>query len=216
MIATAWKLLRFAVRYEIGMWRSLYRWIFRRPERLRPGDRTFGYTGAVMTLMWIFIIVSAVEIPIFEMILPWELVSNIVLGLGIYGLFWMFGLLASLKVHPHVVGEAGVRIRNGITLDLTVPWPAIERVRVNRRSLPPEGSVQVERSGDDVTVSLGMANQTSVDLLLREPIAVPTRKARGERVTELRFHADDPEALVEAATAHLVAHRRDPSGRAAA
>ncbi|MFI7487973.1 hypothetical protein ACIBXA_06270 [Micromonospora echinaurantiaca] len=36
MIAKAWKLLRFAVRYEIGLWRSLYRWIFRRPEPLRP------------------------------------------------------------------------------------------------------------------------------------------------------------------------------------
>ncbi|MFG3697626.1 hypothetical protein ACGF5C_06845 [Micromonospora sp. NPDC047620] len=204
---TVLRLLRVAVRYEIGLWRSLYRWVFRRPEALRPGDETFGYTGAVMTLMWIFIILSAVEIPIFEMILPWELVADIVLALGVYGLFWMFGLLASLKVHPHVVGEDGIRIRNGITLDLTVPWSAVDTLRVNRRSLPPEGSVQVEHAGDDVTVSLGMANQTSVDLLLREPITVPTRKARGEQVTGLRFHADDPEALVAAARARLAAYR---------
>ncbi|WBB70716.1 PH domain-containing protein [Micromonospora sp. WMMD812] len=201
------RLLRMATRYEIRLWTSLYRWIFRRPEKLRPGDRTFGYTGAVMTLMWVFIIVSAIEIPILELIVPWELVSNIVLGLGIYGLFWMFGLLASLKVHPHVVGEGGIRIRNGISLDHTVPWSAIERVRVHRRSMPPEGQTQVESNASGVTLSLGMASQTSIDVLLREPIAVPVRKARGAAVTELRFHADDPEALVEAAQERLAAYR---------
>ncbi len=204
---TALRLLRVAVRYEIGMWRSLYRWIFRRPEKLRPDDETFGYTGAVMTLMWVFIILSAVEIPIFELMLPWETVRRIVLLIGIYGLLWMIGLLASFKVHPHVVGDAGLRLRYSVTLDFTVPWSSIETVRVNRRSMPPEGRIQVERSGDDVTVSLGMGNQTSVDVLLREPITVPVRKARGEAVTEVRFHADDPEALVEAARKRLAAHR---------
>lgn len=207
------RLLRFVVRYEIGMWRSLYRWVFRRPEKLRPGDRTFSYVGAVTTLMWIFIIVSAVEIPIFELILPWETVRKVVLGLGVYGLLWMFGLLASYKVHPHVVGEAGLRLRQSVTLDHTVPWASIDTVRVNRRSMPPEGQTQVERDGDRVTLSLGMASQTSVDVLLREPVTVPVRKARGLGVTELRFHADDPEALVEAARARLAARLPDAPAR---
>ncbi|MFC3504680.1 PH domain-containing protein [Micromonospora krabiensis] len=202
-----WRLLRLAVRYEFRLWRSLYRWIFRRPEKLHPGDRTFGYSGAVMTLMWVFIIVSAIEIPILELILPWDLVSNIVLGLGVYGLIWMFGLLASIKVLPHVVGEAGIRIRNGISLDHTVPWSAVDTLRVHRRSMPPEGQTQVERTATGATLSLGLASQTSIDVLLREPIEVPVRKARGVAVTELRFHADDPEALVEAAQQRLAAYR---------
>ncbi|NJP32081.1 hypothetical protein [Micromonospora thermarum] len=133
------RLLRFVIRYEIGVWRSLYRWVFRRPEKLGAGDQTFSYVGAVTTLMWIFIILSAVEIPIFELMLPWETVRKVALGLGIYGLLWMFGLLASNKVHPHVVGDAGLRVRQSVTLDLTIPWASIETVRVNRRSMPPEG-----------------------------------------------------------------------------
>ncbi|MFI6262215.1 PH domain-containing protein [Micromonospora sp. NPDC051006] len=204
---TVLRLLRMSVRYEIALWRSLYRWIFRRPERLAPGDETFGYSGAVMTLLWIFIIVSAIEIPILELILPWELVSNIALGLGIYGLIWMFGLMASLRVLPHVVGEAGIRIRNGISLDYTIPWSAVETLRVHRRSMLPEGQTQVEPNATGVTLMLGLGSQTSIDVLLREPIEVPVRKARGAAVTELRFHADDPEALVAAARARLAAYR---------
>ncbi len=51
------------------------------------------------------------------------------LALGAYGLFWMFGLLASLLIHPHVLSDAGLRIRYGITVDMAIPWEAIGEIR---------------------------------------------------------------------------------------
>jgi hypothetical protein len=48
-----------------------------------------------------------------------------------------------------------------------------------------------------------IGGQTSVDVLLSRPVTVPVKKALGEPVTQIRFHADDPEALVEAAGAYL-------------
>jgi hypothetical protein len=52
------RLLRQALSYELGLWRSLYRWMFRRPL----GAGTFGYASPVTPLLAAFIGVSAIEI----------------------------------------------------------------------------------------------------------------------------------------------------------
>src|SRR5690349_20419910 len=111
----------------------------------------------------------------------------------------MVGLLATMHVHQHVVGPSGLRIRNSITLDLPLRWDQIAALDVRHRSLTPGGQTQLE----DGVLSLGMASQTSVDVRLVAPLVVPVRKTRGQAVTRIRFHADEPEALVEAARAHL-------------
>ncbi|MGW5667805.1 hypothetical protein [Micromonospora sp. NPDC003776] len=94
-------LLAGAVRYEIGMWRSLFRWLLRRPQTTEPGAEVFGYVGVVQPILIAFIVLSAVEIPIFDLILrhtlPWPSVRTVVLALGVWGLLWMIGLFASVS-----------------------------------------------------------------------------------------------------------------------
>lgn len=85
----------------------------------------FGGAAKVMPLLWMFIGLSAAEVPILHLILPWHTARVITLGLGAYGLLWMVGILASLKVHPHLVGPTGMRIRSGLSYDVTVPWNAV-------------------------------------------------------------------------------------------
>jgi hypothetical protein len=58
MAAVAWRLLRKAVAFEVLMWRSLYRWVFRRPLTREPGAATFGYATATAPIMWTFIVPS--------------------------------------------------------------------------------------------------------------------------------------------------------------
>ncbi|MEU4626746.1 hypothetical protein AB0G04_43040 [Actinoplanes sp. NPDC023801] len=194
-----WGLVRFVVVYELKLWAALFRWILRRPYPVEPGTRRFGYLGAVKMILIAFIVVSAVEIPILELMIPWRPVANAALFIGVYGLIWMFGLMASIVVHPHLVGPAGLRIRNGITLDVAIGWESIESVEVRRRSMPPGGQTQFE----DGVLSLGMASQTSIDVRLTGPLVLPVRKTGGQPVTTVRFHADDPDALVEAAREFL-------------
>ena len=43
-------LARRAVRFELGIWRSLYQWITRRP-RVRPGAYGYGF-GAIQSSIW--------------------------------------------------------------------------------------------------------------------------------------------------------------------
>src|SRR5262245_13932528 len=127
------RLAVFAVQFEQAMWRSLYRWVFRRRRKLEPDGTAFGYTGTTMPVLLAFIGVSAIEIPILHWLLPWRTVQIISLVIGGYGLLWMLGLLASLRVHPHVVGSEGLRIRSGALLDMTIPWEYIAEVRPRNR-----------------------------------------------------------------------------------
>jgi hypothetical protein len=195
--------LMFAIRYELRLWEALFRWVFRRPHRVEPGTVAFSYTGGAALLFGVFIGLSAVEIPILHLTLPWPAARAISVIVGVYGLFWMFGLLATLRTHPHLVGPSGLRIRNSTMVDVAVGWDDVEAVRVRRRSLPPGGQTQVDEADTERVLSLGVGSQTSVDVLLNRPLTVAVKKTGGAPVTQIRFHADDPDGLVAAARTHM-------------
>ena len=102
---TVASLARRAVAFELAMYRSLFRWVTRRPD-VAAGRRRFSYVGAVAVLLWAFIVVSAVELVVVHVLLPWDTVRLVADVLGVWGLVWMLGLAASYSVHPHVVGGA--------------------------------------------------------------------------------------------------------------
>jgi len=200
-------LLRRAAATEAAMWRSMYVWARRRPPT--PGEETFGYLGVVKPIMGVFIGLSVVEIPIFDLIVrkvvPWEPARWIVLVLSIWGLLWMFGFVASLKVHPHVISEAGLRVRLSASVDVTVPWENVETVRKGYRTMPSGKSVQVEEEGDRRVLHIVVGSQTSVDVRLREPMGFDLPKGPTGPVDEVRLYADDPDALVRAVNLHTSA-----------
>ncbi|SCE76837.1 hypothetical protein [Micromonospora mirobrigensis] len=193
--------------YELGMWRSLGRWLLRRPVALPTGAEAFGYTGVVTPILGVFLALSIVEIPVLDLILrhtvPWDWVRRAAVALGVWGVLWMLGLLASLRLHPHVIGDAGLRIRNGTSIDVTVPWSAVATVSARYRSLPSSRAVQIEENGQVVVLNLGAASQTSVDVVLREPLSLPLPKGPSGPVHEVRLYADDPDALVARACGQL-------------
>ncbi|GAA4707561.1 hypothetical protein [Phytohabitans rumicis] len=193
-------LARRAMAYESAMWRSFFRWILRRDTTPPPGVQAFGYVGVVRPILMAFIVLSGVEIPIFDLIIsrlvPWEWVRWTVLGLGIYGFIWMLGLLAMLTLHPHLVDDTGIRIRNSISLDLTIPWDNIAAVNGRYRSLASSKGVQIEHDDSGPIVNLAAAGQTNVDITLREPAALPLPKGPSEPTTRVRIYADQPDAFV--------------------
>lgn len=203
-----------AIRYEIGMWRSLYRWLARRPPTREPGAEVFSYIGVVRPILIAFIVLSAIEIPIFDLILQHTLPSarTVVLALGVWGLLWMIGLFAALGVHPHVAEAAGLRVRNGFTVDVLVPWAVIATASARYRSLPSSRAVQVEHDESGAILNIGTGKQTSVDLVLREPLSVRLPKGPSEPVREIRIYADDPQALIARAREHLAAQLPDSAG----
>jgi len=169
-------LVHRAVLFELGVWRSLFRWTTRRP--LGPeGTETFSYADPVTPVIWAFIGLSAIEIPVAHLLLPWPAARAVVLVVGIWGLTWMLGLLASLQTHPHVVGGSGLRIRYGTTVDITIPWNAVASIGVRRRDLPSSRTVQLGRIDFGTVLHVGISSQTNVDVALRDALTVPLPRA---------------------------------------
>jgi hypothetical protein len=201
--AAAAALLRQGVAFESAMWRSLFRWLLRRRRVLEPEGQAFGYTSVVMPLLLAFVGVSAIELPVVHLIVPWtgpRIALDIV---GVYGLLWMVGLLAMLRVNPHVVSGAGLRVRSGTTVDMTIPWDYVAAVRELRHTVPARPRHPVERSGDSAVLHLAVMSQTNVDIQFVGPTTVPLAHGESEPLTGLRIAADDPGALVAMARRQL-------------
>jgi hypothetical protein len=195
-------LTRRAVVFEIGIWRSLARWVTRRPSGVGPDTRAFGYARSATPLIWVFIIVSAIEIPVAHVLLPWEIAQTASLVVGAWGLMWMFGFLASLRVYPHVVGPDGLRLRNGAHVDVLVPCHAIRSASAHRRDMPSQRSVQLVETDGGTILHLVQTSETWVDIVLSQPLEVALRSGP-VTVTQVRVHADDPRGLVAAIRSRL-------------
>lgn len=195
--------LRTAMAFESSMWRSLFRWLSRgAPYDVGPGAVAFSHTNAVKPFLVTFLALSVFEIPLFHFIIPWTVARIVLLVVSVYGLIWMVGLIGSMRLRPHVLDEHGIRIRNGMLLDVTIPWSAVGSVRAHDRSTPPGGSIQSE----DGILSLSAGGQTNVDVLLREPLSFGLpRKKPGDPVTQVRFVVDDGTALAAEAARRLAA-----------
>lgn len=196
--------LRRAAAMESGVWRSLIHWARRRPIGVGKGDDTFGYTAAAAPVLWIFIALSAFEIPLLHFVLPWQTARLIFLLLGTWGLVWMVGFLASFYVHPHVVGDSGLHIRNSMMIDLPIPWDAVAAVRPHRRTLPKTRTVQFEEGTDgDGIAHITVSSMTNVEIELRRPVLVAVPQHGELPVMTVRCFADDPASLIAKAREYL-------------
>ncbi|MBO3662210.1 hypothetical protein [Microbacterium stercoris] len=118
---------------ELRIYASIGRAIARRPAVPRDGAG-FAYHAPILTVLIIFIVLSAVEIPILDLIVHrWPVVRISMLVLGIWGLTWMIGLLCAMLMRPHTVGPEGIRVREGLELDIPLSWDDIASVELARR-----------------------------------------------------------------------------------
>ncbi|GLW33732.1 hypothetical protein [Actinoplanes regularis] len=206
--SSAGTLLQRAAEMERATWRSMYLWLRGRHRVSTPGHEPFGYVGVIKPILMVFIVLSAIEVPVFDLIVtnvvPWRPARWIVLVLGVWGLLWMLGFLATMTIHPHVVGAGGIRVRHGASVDFTVAWDDVESVRKCYRSLPTNRSVQFEQDGERRVLNVGVGKQTNIDVRLRRPMTFPLPNGSGEPVDEIRLYADDADGFPrgpEAATA---------------
>lgn len=169
------------------MYTSLLRWIARRPA-VGPGEEAVGYARLVTPVMSLWIFGSAVEVPVVHLLLPWDAVRNVVLGLSVWGLLWMLGALASLRVHPHLLTPTELRVRHGARITVVVPWAAIQDVRAARRELPSTMRTLHQTGGD---LAVAVSGETNVTAVLREPLVVRL-PAGPTTIAELSFLVDEP------------------------
>ena len=188
-------LARRALDFEAGVWRSLGRWLLRRPA-VPAGAEAFSYHRMVAPVLWLWVLASGAEIVAVDLILPWTTARIVAGGLGVWGLAWMLGFLAAMIVHPHVVEEQGLRVRSGFTLDLLLPWEAVASVSGQSHDLATSmRSVQLEHSDRGAVLAVGVSGRTNVLLRLHQVTPVATSSGVHE-VTAVRLWADDHRDLV--------------------
>ena len=193
-------LARAAWRAEIGIWKSLYRWAFRRP-RVPAGASGFSYHSPVLTLLVVFIVLSAVEIPIVDLIVhDWPWLRIPLLALGIWGVTWMIGLLLSYLTRPHAVGPEGIRVRLGADVDIDLPWDAVATVEKSRDVLEKAPKVREEPHGR--TLALRMQDETNVLVTLEAPVSARLGDHRFE-VDAVRLWVDDLDGFMSAVRTHI-------------
>jgi hypothetical protein len=203
---SAFSLARGAVMFELRLYRSLFRWVTRRPRVSGPSDEVFTYARTATPVMWLWIFGSAVEMVVVHLLIPWTTVRIILLIVSAWGLIWMVGFLASITVYPHLLSTSGLRVRHGTSVDISIPWDSIDRVTVQRRDVPSSiRTLQPRETETGTDLQVGVSGEVNVHAVLSQPQTVPTPKG-DLRIAELSFWVDEPNALVARARQHLRAH----------
>lgn len=205
--AKAWRVLVRLLVIELRIYASIGRAIARRPA-IPPGAEGFRYDKPVFTILMIFIVLSAIEIPIIDLIVhPWPAVRIGFLVLGIWGLTWMIGLLCAHLLRPHTVGPDGVRVREGLELDIPLSWDDIYAV-ARRRTVdePKQPRVTTDAEGRGI-LSVRMQDETNVEITLERPtrVRLPGWAPKGGEhdVQCVRMWVDDVDAFLGAVRRHI-------------
>jgi hypothetical protein len=191
---------------EVAMYRNLFRWLARRPA-VPAGAEPIGYAQAVTPVMWLWIFASAMELPLVHVLIPWEGVRIAALVLGAWGLVWMLGALAGLRVHPHLLTAEGLRVRNGALTEVVVPWGAVASAHKVDLDLPSSmWTLQPEETSGGTHLRVGVSGRANVTVDLREPLLV--RPARNKELTVVRvsFWVDEPRDAVRLISERAAAH----------
>ncbi len=195
-----------ALLLELSIYANIGRFIARRPAIPR-GATGFSYHKPVLTVLIIFIVLSAVEIPIVDLIVHrWPVVRVLFLILGIWGVTWMFGFLCAYLMKPHTVGSDGIRVRQGLETDLAFSWDDIASVARNKRVDEPK-SPRFEETDASRILVYRMQDETDIEIELERPTVVRLpgggAKGGGQTITGLRIWVDDPRAFMDEVRKHL-------------
>ncbi|MET9213255.1 MULTISPECIES: hypothetical protein [unclassified Nocardia] len=195
------RLGRRFVQLEIDIWVSLARAVARRPDL--AGGTPIRYAGAMSAVLWAFIVVSAVEVPAVHLIIPWAPVRIVALALGVWGLFWMLGMLAAHHMYPHVLDADRLRVRYLRRTGFDIPLHLVGAVRRDLRAHDDSKSVQLVGS-DLLVLPVGSSTNVRVELTAPQRFSTP----QGEvTVRAIGFWADDPAAAVAAIRAAVPSER---------
>lgn len=196
-----------ALLLELALYRSLARWVTRRPDT-PPGAVTLGYAQLVGPMLWLWIFGSAVEVVVVEVVLQniqagWaEAIRLPLLAVGIWGVLWMLGMLAAYRVRPHLLIEDHLRIRNGARTWVDVPLDSVARVRAAEHELP--GVIKAMHH-DDGLLLVGVSSRTNLELILNGPTILRTFK--GEiTAASVGLWVDQPRLVTDQIASRMSEH----------
>jgi len=198
--------IRHGIRRGSGMeaagWRSIGRALGGRP-RVPHGASAFSYDKPVRTILVVFLVLSAVEIPVIDLLvhpIPW--LRWPLLALGVWGVLTMLGMLLGYLTWPHAVGPDGVRVRHGGEVDIDLPWDLIASVERRRHSLSGAPVLSLTGEGDAQVLNQVVQDHSEIAIALEHPTLL--HLPQGDvTVSAVRLSVDDPAGFLEAVRRHI-------------
>lgn len=182
---------------ELGLLRSMWRWIRRKPD-VAPGQQPMSYGSEIRPIMWVMVVLTPLEILAIELLLPWAAARIVMLVLALYGTVWVLGFLGALSSRPHVVGNSNLTLRFVHFVSVSVPLRGEMSVTMARHS-GYKKSVNIK----DRILAMPIGDSTNLAVTLSAPVLVrPKLGAPEQEVSEVRFSADDPKAALTLLQAH--------------
>ena len=167
----------------------------------------FAYSRDLTPLLLAFILLSAIELPVVGLLLPWATARLIVLILSVWSLLWTIGFLASMRVHPHLLDDDGVRIRHGASTDIRIPSQAIASVAAKKERFAER--IHIDERDEGRILNVTVFKQTNVTIALQRPTAIQLGDEVHE-ITQAQLYADDASGLVTTVRSRLESQR--PAG----
>lgn len=185
---------RFA-RFEFLLWESAARWAARRPL-VPQGGQGFTFHRHETPILMAFAGLGTIEIVVVHWLLPWPVARIIALVLGVMGVLWVLGFLASLSTRPHYVTDKtlAVRVDAHTMIRLERSRIATATPALNHSA---EDGVRIGRSpdGEGEAVSIVRHGQTNVSVSLEHGTALDVPGHGVLNVRRLSFWVDEAEAL---------------------
>ena len=199
---------------EARLWGTLIRWLTRRWGG-GPGAFSYGRRSPIGLLVGFVVLTTPLELLLWELLIPWTWLRLALFVLGIYGLIWIVGLYASVKVSPHRLADRGVCANYGLLASVWIPYDAIGAITIEQRSAPKSAEgVQIVRAERETAKEEGhtaafvaVGGKTDVTIALTHPLAIERLFGPTAPVTTIHLAADDPAGFVAAVER---ARRGDP------
>lgn len=182
---------RAHLRRELSLLRAIWLLVNRRRD-VGPGEEPLAYSGPLVAMLSVLTVVDGIVAVLLHALLPGS-VRTLALVLGMLGLVWLLGFVASLVCYPHVVSDERLRLRFGAFHDVAIPLSAVRHATTTSRQ--PRTQQSAERLDDDLEmVVVGQANVV-VEL---EPTEFRTLSPRlsGGTLSRVLFYCDDPRRAV--------------------
>lgn len=180
---------------EVRGYLAIWRFVARRP-RVPDDARGFEYHQPVLPVLVVFVVVSAIEVAIVDVVVQrWPTIRIPLLVLGLWGLVWMVGLLCGMLTRPHVVAAEGIRARYGPEVDIALDWAdiaSVERRDRQRRGKEPA----LTRDADGATYHLRISDRTNIDITLDGPTQIVLPRGV-ETVKTVAIWVDDPRGFLD-------------------
>ena len=194
--------------HEFSLFTSTLRWLTGRWRHgVRDGDMAIPYASGSAAFLLVFAYVSAVEMVLLALVIPWPVVRDIALILDLWGVYFIITLFASFVVRPHAIhADGSLRLRYGALLDIRIPAQEVTAARVERRFA--RGKLAAVDA--DGCAGLSQGGQTTVTVQLARPVAFTRPLGKPACARTVRFYAADPASAVAAIRARVPALQATP------